>query len=184
MKCWTFIAFLLSVFKIVFCTDTNLQVIKTFTEVQNVLNEIQKSANVMSDSHPDPELDLLKMFKPIISKIDQLEIFDIENSLRPIANESEYVLNQFMKFSTAKNQIEKFYTTLANFVNQNVFVDEVKIDEWLSGHNSASHLEILHEIIASPNRLDSLPYKLYLALWYQVIISGFFDEFLKAKEIN
>ena len=172
MKCWTFIAFLfLSLFKSVFCTDTNLQMIQTFTEVQNKLNEIQRSANVMSDTHPDPELDLLQMFKPIVDKIRQLKYFDIEHSLRQISNESEYVLNPLMKFSTAKNQIDKFYNTLENFANQKVFVDEVKIDEWLSGHNSETHLDILHELIVSPNRTDSLPFKLYLALWYQVILS-------------
>lgn len=186
MKCWTFIAFLfLSLFKNVFCTDTNLQMIQTFTEVQNKLNEIQRSANVMSDTHPDPELDLLQMFKPIIDKIHQLKYFDIEHSLRQISNESEYVLNPLMKFSTAKNQIDKFYNTLENFANQKVFVDEVKIDEWLSGHNSETHLDILHELIVSPNRSDSLPFKLYLALWYQVIIS--FEKictFLKRDEFN
>ena len=169
MKSSAFIAFFLSTLKIVFCE--NIQVIQTFTEVQKLLGQIQNDANMIS--HPDPEFELLQMFKPVVDKIEELKVFDIEDTIRQIGNDSEFVLNPVMKFSIATNQIKNFYATFEDFVNQKVYVDEVKIDEWLNGHNAKVHLETLHEVIAPQNRSDSLPYKLYLTLWYQVIFSTF-----------
>ena len=166
MKSSAFIAILFYACEIVYCE--NIQVIQTFTNVQKLVSQIQSDANIIS--HPDPEFELLQMFKPVVAKIEELQVFDIDDTIRQIGNDSEFVLNPVMKFSIATNQIKNFYATFEDFVNQKVYVDEVKIDEWLNGHNAKVHLETLHEVIAPQNRSDSLPYKLYLTLWYQVIL--------------
>ena len=160
----------LILFQFVSVFSEDLKIVQTFKNVQEQLDEIKNNVETMHKAHPDPELVLLQMFDPIVKEIENFTIsVFVENSLIQIADEYEYVLNPVNKLQLAKSKVDTFYEKFEKYVKKEVFVDEVVLDEWLTDHDSESNMEKLHEIFVPEQRSDSLPYKLYLALWYQVI---------------
>ena len=99
-------------------------------------------------------------------------VADFENEIiDKICDDYEFVLNPWRKVERVNLHVKLDYQCFRNYIQNNVYVDEVITDEFCQRQKSKENLEILHSVTVPLDRKDSLFYKLYIALWY--IVSSF-----------
>ena len=99
------------------------------------------------------------------------DLNSIDSDLQLIANEyefNEFFFNSWTNLKTNMDRITHFFQIFEKFVHKKVFIDEVTINEFVENHNSSSILQVIQEILVPADRLQSLLYKLYLAVKIQV----------------
>ena len=142
---------------------------------QNITDKLEEilSMTAFDHSNNNPEREILNKFKEIDNIIELFEdkIENIDEILEKVTDEYEFVLNPWRKIERAKLHVELDYQCFRNFIQNNVYVDEVITDEFCQKQKSKENLEIIHLATVPPSsddRKNSILYKLYISLWYQV----------------
>ena len=141
---------------------------------QNITVKIEEILSITEFNHSiiDSEREILNKFKEIdnIIKLFEDRIENIDEILEKVSDEYEFVLNPWRKIERAKLHVELDYQCFRNLIQNIVYVDEVITDEFCQKQKSKENLEIIHLATVPPSndRKNSILYKLYNSLWYQV----------------
>jgi hypothetical protein len=158
---------------------TNLKASKAIFKVHETIEHIKNVSSMMLERHPDPEKDVLNMFKQIDDQISELEdqvansnIWTIMTMIGNEPIEHVQVRDDWQSLKRTISEVGLFYHHLRQYIRNEVYFDEVIINDFIKGQRpkSLAGLQNLHKFTVSANRADSLLYKLYMTLWYQVVV--------------
>ena len=152
--------------------QSQILAIETFKNVQKEIESVQNSASLMSDNHPDAELEILKMFQNVLPRIEPLEskIFNTDENMESISAKyelDEYFTKPWNKLKFHKWKISNNYNDFQRFVYSKVFVDEVIVDNFVGRMNQNLYdLDEIHKLFTWRNEsfLKKLHSELYISV--------------------
>ena len=176
--------FIICEFQTLVISNEVLSIENTFKNVESKVDTIIEASSQMLPNHPDGEIEILKMFQEILPEIQNFDqdsfkiVEDIEKILLSIANQhrydhfysgvKSYFLKPWEKVKTAMIHIALHFKQLKQFVKNQVYIDEVIINDFIQSHESKEHLKVIQDSLAPKNISKGLLYKLFLATKYQV----------------
>ena len=155
-------------------TQNQPDIIDLYHGLTSKLSQIQNVGD-LTKNFVNPERAVLDKFIEIDELIEEIEENqnNVDDIIEKVCNDYEFVLNPWRKVERSKLHIQLDYQCFRNFIRNSAYVDEVVTNDFCERQKSKENLEVIHNAIVSENTTDTLLYKLFITLWYQVSFRKF-----------